>query len=35
MLAIVRDGEVIRFDDERADELREGDRVLELFSHRR
>lgn len=34
MLAIVRDGEVIRFDDERANELREGDRVLELFSHR-
>ena len=34
MLAIVRDGEVIRFDDERAGELREGDRVLELFSHR-
>jgi voltage-gated potassium channel len=34
MLAIVRDGEVIRFDDERAAELREGDRVLELFSHR-
>lgn len=34
MLAIVRDGEVIRFDDERATELREGDRVLELFSHR-
>jgi voltage-gated potassium channel len=34
MLAIVRDGEVIRFDDDRAAELREGDRVLELFSHR-
>jgi voltage-gated potassium channel len=34
MLAIVRDGEVIRFDDERAAELRDGDRVLELFSHR-
>ncbi len=34
MLAIVRDGEVIRFDDERAAELQEGDRVLELFSHR-
>jgi voltage-gated potassium channel len=33
MLAIVRDGDVIRFDDERAAELREGDRVLELFSH--
>lgn len=35
MLAVVRDGEVIRFDDERAAELREGDRVLELLSHRR
>ena len=34
MLAIVRDGEVIRFDDDRAAELREGDQVLELFSHR-
>jgi voltage-gated potassium channel len=34
MLAIVRDGELIRFDDERAAELREGDRVLELFTHR-
>jgi len=28
MLAVVRDGEVIRFDDDRAAELREGDRVL-------
>jgi len=34
VLAIVRDGEVIRFDDARAGELRLGDRVLELFSHR-
>ena len=34
MLAIVRDGEVIRFDDERASELRDGDRALELFSHK-
>ncbi len=34
MLAIVRDGEIIRFDDDRAAELRPGDRVLELFSHR-
>jgi voltage-gated potassium channel len=34
MLAVVRDGEVIRFGDERAAELRPGDRVLELFSHR-
>jgi voltage-gated potassium channel len=34
MLAFVRDGEVIRFDDDRAGDLRAGDRVLELFSHR-
>jgi len=34
MLAIIRDGEVIRFDDSRAGELLAGDRVLELFSHR-
>jgi voltage-gated potassium channel len=34
VVAIVRDGEVIRFDDERAAELRAGDRVLELSSHR-
>jgi voltage-gated potassium channel len=34
MVAIVRDGEVIRFGDPRAGELRAGDRVLELFSHR-
>jgi voltage-gated potassium channel len=34
VLAVVRDGELIRFDDERAAELRDGDRVLELFSHR-
>jgi voltage-gated potassium channel len=34
MVAIVRDGEVIRFDDDRAAELRPGDRVLELVSHR-
>jgi voltage-gated potassium channel len=34
MLAIVRDGEVIRFDDDRAAQLHEGDKVLELFSHR-
>ncbi len=34
MLAIVRDGEVIRFGDPRTGELRVGDRVLELFSHR-
>lgn len=33
-LAIVRDGEVIRFDDPRATELRPGDRVLELQSNR-
>ena len=29
-LAVVRDGELIRFDDERASELRAGDRVVEL-----
>ena len=34
MLAVVRDGEVIRFDDERAHQLREGDRMIELISHR-
>ncbi|MQA75976.1 MAG: potassium transporter Kef [Solirubrobacterales bacterium] len=30
LLAIVRDGELIRFDDERIAELRAGDRVVEL-----
>ena len=30
VLAVVRDGELIRFDDERASELRAGDRVVEL-----
>jgi voltage-gated potassium channel len=30
LLAVVRDGELIRFDDERARSLREGDRVVEL-----
>ncbi|HEV2790041.1 MAG TPA: potassium channel family protein [Solirubrobacterales bacterium] len=34
MVAIVRDGEVIRFGDPRVAELQAGDRVLELFSHR-
>jgi voltage-gated potassium channel len=34
MLAVVRDGEVIRFGDARTRELRVGDRILELFSHR-
>ncbi len=29
-LAVVRDGELIRFDDPRAAELREGDKVIEL-----
>lgn len=33
VLAVVRDGEVIRFGDPRVRELRDGDRVLELFSH--
>jgi len=30
LLAVVRDGELIRFDDDRASDLREGDRVVEL-----
>ena len=30
LLAVVRDGELIRFDDERARDLRQGDRVVEL-----
>ena len=30
LLAVVRDGELIRFDDERARDLRVGDRVVEL-----
>jgi len=30
VLAVVRDGELIRFDDERASALRPGDRVVEL-----
>ena len=34
VLAVVRDGEVLRFGDPRARQLRDGDRVLELFSHR-
>jgi voltage-gated potassium channel len=34
ILAIVRDGELMRFDDERATELRAGDRLIELLSHR-
>jgi voltage-gated potassium channel len=34
MLAVVRGGEVIRFGDPRTRELRDGDRVVELFSHR-
>jgi voltage-gated potassium channel len=34
ILAIVRDGELMRFDDERATELRPGDRLIELLSHR-
>jgi len=33
ILAVIRDGEVIRFDDDRAAVLRDGDRVVELFSH--
>ena len=34
IIAIIRDGEILRFDDERATELRPGDRVVELLSHR-
>jgi voltage-gated potassium channel len=34
MLAVIRAGELLRFDDPRATELRSGDRVIELFSHR-
>ncbi|HEY5943272.1 MAG TPA: NAD-binding protein [Solirubrobacterales bacterium] len=33
MLAVVRDGEVIRFGDPRIRELQVGDRLVELFSH--
>ena len=33
MLAVVRDGEVIRFGDPRIRELQSGDRRVELFSH--
>ena len=32
LLALVRNGELLRFDDERAAELQPGDRVVELFS---
>jgi voltage-gated potassium channel len=35
VLAIVRQGKVLRFDDPAAAELRAGDRVIELFSHGR
>ena len=34
VLAVIRDGQLIRFGDPRAAELRDGDRVIELFSHR-
>jgi voltage-gated potassium channel len=34
IVAVIREGEVLRFDDERAAELRQGDRVVELISHR-
>jgi voltage-gated potassium channel len=33
MLAVIRDGQVIRFGDPRARELQVGDRLVELFSH--
>jgi voltage-gated potassium channel len=35
MLAVVRDGEVLRFGDPRIQELQAGDRLVELFSHPR
>lgn len=34
ILAVVRDGQLIRFDDERVATLRAGDRLVELISHR-
>jgi voltage-gated potassium channel len=34
IVAVIRDDEILRFDDERATELRAGDRVVELVSHR-
>ncbi len=34
ILAVVREGKVLRFDDPEATELRPGDRVIELLSHR-
>lgn len=34
LLGVVRDGDLIRFDDDRAAELRPGDRVVELTSHK-
>lgn len=33
VVAVIRDGEVLRFDDERASELKTGDRVVTLCSH--
>jgi voltage-gated potassium channel len=33
LLAVVRDGELIRFGDPRIAELRDGDRVIELHTH--
>ncbi len=33
-LAVVRDGKLLRFDDPLATDLRAGDRLIELFSHR-
>lgn len=34
ILAVIRGGDLLRFDDPEAAELRSGDRVVELFSHR-
>ena len=35
MVGVIRDDELIRFDDPRANELRPGDQVVYLHSHRR
>ena len=34
ILAVIRGGELLRFDDERVATLEPGDRVVELVSHR-
>jgi voltage-gated potassium channel len=35
VVGVIRDDELIRFDDPRANELRPGDQVVYLHSHRR